>query len=106
MVRPIERQNDVWSSVSFSGEAIAIATGHAIREFLMICIIQTFTNNKRNTEWFSVQDCVIHARGCRETFGKRKNTWAADECIFTLSESRATSMQVHGSRYPAWKTVW
>jgi hypothetical protein len=30
-------------------------------------------------------------RGCRETFGKRKNTRAAGECIFTLSESRATS---------------
>jgi hypothetical protein len=30
------------------------------------------------------------------------NTRAAGECIFTLSESRATS-QVHGSRYPAWK---
>jgi hypothetical protein len=43
--------------------------------------------------------------GCRETFGKRKNTRAAGECIFTLSESRATS-QVHGSRYPAWKTIW
>ena len=28
--------------------------------------------------------------------GKRKNTRAAGECIFTLSESRATS-QVHGS---------
>jgi hypothetical protein len=25
--------------------------------------------------------------------------------IFTLSESRAIS-QVHGSRYPAWKTIW
>ena len=37
---------------------------------------------------------------CRETFGKRKNTRAAGECIFPLSESRATS-QVHGSRYPA-----
>jgi hypothetical protein len=37
--------------------------------------------------------------------GKRKNTQAAGECIFTLSESRATS-QVHGSRYPAWKTIW
>jgi hypothetical protein len=34
--------------------------------------------------------------GCRETFGKLKNTRAADECIFTLSESRATS-QVHGA---------
>jgi hypothetical protein len=43
--------------------------------------------------------------GCRETFGKRKNTRAAGECIFPLSESRATS-QVHGSRYPAWKTIW
>jgi hypothetical protein len=41
--------------------------------------------------------------GCRETFRKRKNTRAAGE--FTLSESRATS-QVHGSRYPAWKTIW
>jgi hypothetical protein len=40
--------------------------------------------------------------GCRETFGKRKITRAAGECIFTLSESRATS-QVHGTRYPAWK---
>ena len=36
--------------------------------------------------------------GWRETFGKRKNTRAAGECIFTLSESQATS-QVHGSRY-------
>jgi hypothetical protein len=44
--------------------------------------------------------------GCRETFGKRKNTRAAaGECIFTLFESRATS-QVYGSRYPAWKTIW
>jgi hypothetical protein len=43
--------------------------------------------------------------GCRETFGKRKNTRAACECIFTLSESQATS-QVYGSRYPAWKTIW
>jgi hypothetical protein len=43
-------------------------------------------------------------RECRETFGKRKNTRAAGECIFTLSESRATS-QVHGSRYTAWKTI-
>ena len=43
--------------------------------------------------------------GCPETFGKRKNTRAAGECIFTLSESWATS-QVHGSRYPAWKTIW
>jgi hypothetical protein len=43
--------------------------------------------------------------GCRETFGKRNNPRAAGECIFTLSESRATS-QVHGSRYPAWKTIW
>ena len=33
--------------------------------------------------------------GCRETFEKRKNTRAAGECIFTLSESRATS-QMHG----------
>ena len=32
--------------------------------------------------------------GCRETFGKRKNARAADECIFTLSESRPTS-QLH-----------
>jgi hypothetical protein len=43
--------------------------------------------------------------GCRETFGKRKNTRAAGECIFTLSVSQATS-QVRGSRYPAWKTIW
>jgi hypothetical protein len=43
--------------------------------------------------------------GGRETFGKRKNTRAAGECIFMLSESRATS-QVHESRYPAWKTIW
>ena len=34
-----------------------------------------------------------------------KNTRAAGECIFTFSESRATS-QVHGSRYLAWKTIW
>jgi hypothetical protein len=40
--------------------------------------------------------------GCRETFRKRKNTRVK---ILTLSESRATS-QVHGSRYPAWKTIW
>jgi hypothetical protein len=33
--------------------------------------------------------------GCRETFGKRKNTRAAGECIFTLSESRAKFL--HGS---------
>jgi hypothetical protein len=26
--------------------------------------------------------------GCCETLGKRKNTLAAGECIFTLSESR------------------
>jgi hypothetical protein len=31
--------------------------------------------------------------GCRETFGKRKNTRAAGECIFTLSESRAKFLQ-------------
>ena len=43
--------------------------------------------------------------GCRETLGKRKNTRGAGESIFTLSESRATS-QVHGSRHPAWKTIW
>jgi hypothetical protein len=40
--------------------------------------------------------------GCRETFGKRKNTRAAGECIFMVSERQATS-QVHGLRYPAWK---
>jgi hypothetical protein len=44
-------------------------------------------------------------RDVGETFRNRKNTRAAGECIFTLSESRATS-QVHGSRYPAWKTIW
>ena len=54
---------------------------------------------------FSVQDYVTMHEGCRETFGKRKNTRAAGECIFTFSESRATS-QVHGSRYLAWKTIW
>ena len=45
----------------------------------------------------------MHA-GCCESFGKRKNTRAAGECIFTLFESRATT-QVHGSRYPARKTI-
>jgi hypothetical protein len=43
--------------------------------------------------------------GCRETFGKRKNTRAAGKFFFELSESRATS-QVNGSRYTAWKTIW
>jgi hypothetical protein len=38
--------------------------------------------------------------GCCETFGKREKTRAVGECIFTLSESRATS-QVHGLCYPA-----
>ena len=33
-----------------------------------------------------------------------EKTRAAGECIFTLSESRAT-FQVHGSRYPARKTI-
>ena len=33
-----------------------------------------------------------------------EKTQAAGKCIFTLSESRATS-QVHGSRYPARKTI-
>jgi hypothetical protein len=51
-----------------------------------------------------LRDPCMH-EGCRETFGKRKNTRAAGECIFTLSESRAAS-QVHGSRYSAWKTIW
>ena len=32
----------------------------------------------------------MHA-GCCEIFGKRKNTQAAGECIFTLSENRGTS---------------
>ena len=41
----------------------------------------------------------MHA-GCCKIFGKRKNARATGVCIFTLSESRATS-QVHGSRYPA-----
>jgi hypothetical protein len=36
-----------------------------------------------------LRDLYMH-EGCRETFGKRKNTRAAGECIFTLSESRAT----------------
>ena len=45
----------------------------------------------------------LHISSC-ESFGKLKNTRAAGECIFTLSESRATS-QVHGSRYPARKTI-
>ena len=43
----------------------------------------------------------MHA-GCCETFGNRENTRAVGECIFTLSESQATS-QVHGSCYPARK---
>jgi hypothetical protein len=34
-----------------------------------------------------LRDPCMH-EGCRETFGKRKNTRAAGECIFTLSESR------------------
>jgi hypothetical protein len=41
--------------------------------------------------------------GCCSTFGKRKNTLAYGSCIFTLSESLATS-RVHGSRNPARKT--
>jgi hypothetical protein len=43
-------------------------------------------------------------RVSRDFWIKRKNTRAAGRCIFTLSESRATS-QVHGSCYPAWKTI-
>ena len=39
--------------------------------------------------------------GCCTTFGKRKNTETFDK---TLSESLATS-RVHGSRYPARKTI-
>ena len=45
----------------------------------------------------------MHA-GCCEIFEKRKKARAAGECVFTLSESRATS-QVYGSRYPARKTI-
>ena len=50
-----------------------------------------FFRDERITEWFSVQDSVIHARGMLRDFGKCKNTGAAGECIFTLSESQATS---------------
>ena len=45
----------------------------------------------------------MHA-GCYDIFGKLKNTRAAGECIFTLSENRVT-FQVHGSHYPARKTI-
>ena len=38
------------------------------------------------------------------TFGKRKNALACGSCIFTLSETLATS-RVHGSRWPARKTI-
>ena len=46
--------------------------------------------------------CVIHVARLSESV---MNTRAVGECILKLSESRATS-QVHGSRYPAWKTIW
>ena len=49
----------------------------------------------RITESVSVKNCVIHACGM---------SFACGSCIFTLSENRATC-QVHGSRYPARKTI-
>ena len=54
--------------------------------------------------YFSYYIKQLQHLGCYSIFGKRKNTRAAGECIFTLSENRVTS-RVHGSRNPARKTI-
>ena len=64
----------------------------------------TVTRNKGLLNGFPCRIARSMHAGCCESFGKRKNTRAAGEYIFMLSESRATS-QVHGSRYPARKTI-
>ena len=48
---------------------------------------------------------VIHALEMLLDFRKAKNHSPSGSCFFTLSESLATS-RVHGSRYPARKTIW